>query len=74
MYRTAHHNRNVSWLRRTEYISTEYNRSRTSNEMVETKYVKLLNPIKKLSENIIIIIIIIIIHVQSNFLFEKNGY
>ena len=47
MYRTAHHNRNVSWLRRTEYISTEYNRSRTSNEMVETKYVKLLNPIKK---------------------------
>lgn len=35
--RTAHHNRNVSWLRRTEYISTEYNRSRTSNEMVETK-------------------------------------
>ncbi|KAL9952382.1 hypothetical protein ACROYT_G039632 [Oculina patagonica] len=35
--RTAHHNKNVSWLRRTEYISTEYNRSRTSNEMVETK-------------------------------------
>ncbi|KAJ7379997.1 RNA polymerase-associated factor [Desmophyllum pertusum] len=35
--RTAHHNKNVSWLRRTEYISTEYNRSRTSNEMAETK-------------------------------------
>ncbi|KXJ17742.1 RNA polymerase II-associated factor 1-like [Exaiptasia diaphana] len=35
--RTRHHNKNVSWLRKTEYISTEYNRALTSNEMAETK-------------------------------------
>ncbi|EDO42996.1 predicted protein, partial [Nematostella vectensis] len=35
--RTRHHNKNVSWLRKTEYISTEYNRAQTSNEMAETK-------------------------------------
>lgn len=38
LYRTRHHNKNVSWLRKTEYISTEYNRALTSNEMAETKY------------------------------------
>lgn len=31
------HTKTVSWLRKTEYISTEYNRFKTSNEMAETK-------------------------------------
>lgn len=35
--RHRQHAKTVSWLRKTEYISTEYNRFQTSNEMVETK-------------------------------------
>lgn len=35
--RQRQHAKTVSWLRKTEYISTEYNRFQTSNEMVETK-------------------------------------
>jgi len=33
--RQRQHAKTVSWLRKTEYISTEYNRFQTSNEMVE---------------------------------------
>jgi len=35
--RHKQHTKTVSWLRKTEYISTEYNRFQTSNEMAETK-------------------------------------
>lgn len=35
--RHRQHTKTVSWLRKTEYISTEYNRFQTSNEMAETK-------------------------------------
>lgn len=35
--RSRQHNKSVSWLRKTEYISTEYNRFQTSNEQMETK-------------------------------------
>ncbi|XP_078675257.1 RNA polymerase II-associated factor 1 homolog [Branchiostoma floridae x Branchiostoma belcheri] len=35
--RSRHHAKNVSWLRRTEYISTEYNRFTPSSEKAETK-------------------------------------
>ncbi|XP_065883601.1 RNA polymerase II-associated factor 1 homolog [Dysidea avara] len=35
--RARQHAKSVSWLRRTEYISTEYNRSHTTGEGVETK-------------------------------------
>ncbi|CAB3980556.1 RNA polymerase II-associated factor 1 homolog [Paramuricea clavata] len=35
--RSRQHNKTVSWLRKTEYISTEYNRFQTSNEQMETK-------------------------------------
>ncbi|XP_057316702.1 RNA polymerase II-associated factor 1 homolog isoform X1 [Hydractinia symbiolongicarpus] len=33
--RHRQHTKTVSWLRKTEYISTEYNRFQTSNEMAE---------------------------------------
>ncbi|XP_065661697.1 RNA polymerase II-associated factor 1 homolog isoform X3 [Hydra vulgaris] len=35
--RHQQHTKTVSWLRKTEYISTEYNRFQTSSEMAETK-------------------------------------
>jgi RNA polymerase II-associated factor 1 len=35
--RSRQHAKNVSWLRKTEYISTEYNRFQTSSENLETK-------------------------------------
>ncbi|XP_065833268.1 RNA polymerase II-associated factor 1 homolog isoform X2 [Oscarella lobularis] len=35
--RSRQHAKSVSWLRKTEYISTEYNRFQTSNETPETK-------------------------------------
>jgi len=35
--RHRQHTKTVSWLRKTEYISTEYNRFKTSNDMAETK-------------------------------------
>ena len=35
--RSRQHAKNVSWLRKTEYISTEYNRFQTSSENPETK-------------------------------------
>lgn len=35
--RSRHHNKNVSWLRKTEYISTEYNRFTQSAEKAESK-------------------------------------
>jgi len=35
--RQRQHNATVTWMRKTEYISTEYNRFQTSNEMAETK-------------------------------------
>eukprot|EP00731_Ephydatia_muelleri_P028172 Em0019g1045a len=35
--RARQHAKNVSWLRRTEYISTEYSRPHASNESAETK-------------------------------------
>lgn len=37
LFRHRQHTKTVSWLRKTEYISTEYNRFQTSNEMAETK-------------------------------------
>lgn len=37
VYRARQHAKNVSWLRRTEYISTEFTRSHTSGESAETK-------------------------------------
>ena len=40
-YRSRHHNKNVSWLRKTEYISTEYNRFTQSAEKAESRYVHL---------------------------------
>lgn len=39
-YRARQHAKNVSWLRRTEYISTEFARSHGSSESAETKYVR----------------------------------
>ena len=36
-FRARQHAKNVSWLRRTEYISTEFTRSHTSGESAETK-------------------------------------
>ncbi|ELU12581.1 hypothetical protein CAPTEDRAFT_117955 [Capitella teleta] len=35
--RSRHHNRNVSWLRKTEYISTEYNRFTQLADKAEAK-------------------------------------
>jgi len=35
--RQRQHTRNVTWLRKTQYISTEFNRFQTCNDMVETK-------------------------------------
>ena len=35
--RSQRHNRSVSWLRKTEYISTEYNRFQQSAEKVEAR-------------------------------------
>jgi len=35
--RHKQHTTTVTWMRKTEYISTEYNRFQTSNEMAETK-------------------------------------
>jgi len=35
--RSRHHNTNVSWLRKTEYISTEYNRFQQKSDMSESK-------------------------------------
>lgn len=35
--RSRHHSKNVSWLRKTEYISTEYNRFIQSADKVEAK-------------------------------------
>ncbi|XP_074640116.1 RNA polymerase II-associated factor 1 homolog [Tubulanus polymorphus] len=35
--RSRHHNKNVSWLRKTEYISTEYNRFTQSASKVEAR-------------------------------------
>ncbi len=37
--RSRCHNRTVTWLKKTEYIATEFNRYGTSNEKTETKYV-----------------------------------
>lgn len=34
--RQQQHTRNVTWLRKTQYISTEFNRFQTCNDMVET--------------------------------------
>ncbi len=38
-YRARQHAKNVSWLRRTEYISSELTRSHTSGESMESKLV-----------------------------------
>ena len=38
LFSSRQHNKTVSWLRKTEYISTEYNRFQTSNDQMETKY------------------------------------
>ena len=35
--RSRHHNKNVSWLRKTEYISTEYNRFTQSSDKQESR-------------------------------------
>lgn len=35
--RQRQHTKNVTWLRKTQYISTEFNRFQTCNDMVETK-------------------------------------
>ncbi|KAK2160811.1 hypothetical protein LSH36_127g19017 [Paralvinella palmiformis] len=35
--RSRHHNKNVSWLRKTEYISTEYNRFQQNAQKIEAK-------------------------------------
>ena len=35
--RSRHHNKSVSWLRKTEYISTEYNRFQQSATQAESK-------------------------------------
>ncbi|KAK2186495.1 hypothetical protein NP493_198g03023 [Ridgeia piscesae] len=35
--RSRHHNKNVSWLRKTEYISTEYNRFTQHSDKAESK-------------------------------------
>eukprot|EP00117_Sycon_ciliatum_P015658 scpid87147/ scgid15415/ RNA polymerase II-associated factor 1 homolog len=35
--RARQHNKHVSWLRKTEYISSEYNRFQTSSESLENK-------------------------------------
>lgn len=35
--RSRHHNKNVSWLRKTEYISTEYNRFTQTAHMAEAR-------------------------------------
>jgi hypothetical protein len=35
--RSRHHNMNVSWLRKTEYISTEYNRFMQKSDKSEAK-------------------------------------
>lgn len=43
-YRARQHAKNVSWLRRTEYISTEYSRPHSSTEGAETKSVSTLIP------------------------------
>lgn len=37
-HRARQHAKNVSWLRRTEYISTEFARSHGSSESAETKW------------------------------------
>lgn len=35
--RSARHNRTVSWLRKTEYISTEYNRFQQKSDKAESR-------------------------------------
>jgi len=40
--RSRHHNKNVSWLRKTEYISTEYNRFTQTAHMAEARYSRCL--------------------------------
>lgn len=37
--RSQQHAKVVPWMRKTEYISTEFNRYGVSNEKVEVKYV-----------------------------------
>jgi len=37
LFRSRHHNKNVSWLRKTEYISTEYNRFTQTAHMAEAR-------------------------------------
>ena len=37
--RSRHHSKNVSWLRKTEYISTEYNRFKQHSDKAESRYV-----------------------------------
>lgn len=38
-FRSRHHNKAVPWLKKTEYISNEFNRYGVSSEKTETKYV-----------------------------------
>ena len=35
--RSRHHSKNVSWLRKTEYISTEYNRFKQHSDKAESR-------------------------------------
>ena len=37
--RAMQHAKKVSWLRKTEYIASEYNRTHTSNDMAESTLV-----------------------------------
>lgn len=37
--RSRCHNRSIAWLKKTEYISTEFNRYGASNDKTETKFV-----------------------------------
>eukprot|EP00057_Strongylocentrotus_purpuratus_P020400 XP_011674874.1 PREDICTED: RNA polymerase II-associated factor 1 homolog [Strongylocentrotus purpuratus] len=44
--RSRQHSKTVSWLRKTEYISSEYNRSQHSKDKIETKYKPHVTPVE----------------------------